>query len=560
MHAFKKVCAVLVSGIFMISLVGCGKKDEDSEKKGKKSKNDADVEDQADDENEDEDSDDKEGNSGSKDADRNGDSKDGNGGSEDADENGGSSGSKEVTMQDGAGDIQVGDVIIMGKYEQDGDTSNGPEDIKWLVLDVNGKGECLAIAMDALEGKAYHKTYQIEMTWEKCSLRSWLNDDFYISAFTEEEKGWINVTTVKTEDNENNGTAGGNDTEDKVFLLSVDEAEKYFDSDEKRQCLASEYAKAQGLEVGEYHTVEGCCYWWLRSPGDYASDVARVTEEGKVQASGTSIDRENSCGVRPAMWFSAEYSAENAAWTAPEKDPADFQNVAVRSMVEVWESAGCEVVPVSYADIGADKQKFVEGAYGVKDGQITNYVYKFVDSESVLEYINTVWIPQCEGYSLFELSVGLEFWFDGMYAGSETSDGLMVFMPVTEDQNVRANNVEVSAYSDAGVVATYEELAAKGFVFDDFTMNGVEGFIGYGKDDTKRHISVTCMKYASADEAVEKLRESYDSRMFQVFDVVDQADGSKTITIDADDMYYHMGPITGTISADGLVVLSHPDY
>ena len=65
---------------------------------------------------------------------------------------------------------------------------------------------------------------------------------------------------------------------------------------------------------------------------------------------------------------------------------------------------------------------------------------------------------------------------------------------------------------------------------------------------------------AITDEAVEKLRESYDSRMFQVFDVVDQADGSKTITIDADDMYYRMGPITGTISAEGLVVLSHPDY
>ncbi|MBP5781130.1 MAG: hypothetical protein J6X34_07845 [Clostridia bacterium] len=81
-------------------------------------------------------------------------------------------------------------------------------------------------------------------TWENCSLRAWLNDEFINTAFSDTEKAWISLTSLANPDNPEEGTSGGNDTADKVFILSLDEAVnteygfsgEYGTADKLRQC------------------------------------------------------------------------------------------------------------------------------------------------------------------------------------------------------------------------------------------------------------------------------------------------------------------------------------
>ena len=98
--------------------------------------------------------------------------------------------------------------------------------------------------------KPYNEEWT-DVTWETCTLRTWLNEDFYTTAFSKKERGYIAETLVKNEDNPEYGTVGGNDTRDKVFLLSIGEATTYFDPDPDaygpaRRAKVTEYAKAQG--------------------------------------------------------------------------------------------------------------------------------------------------------------------------------------------------------------------------------------------------------------------------------------------------------------------------
>ena len=80
----------------------------------------------------------------------------------------------------------------------------------------------MMITRYGLDKKGYHEKY-LDVTWETCSLRNWLNTDFYESAFNEEEKRLIEETRILNADNPVHRTPGGNSTPDKVFLLSLDE-------------------------------------------------------------------------------------------------------------------------------------------------------------------------------------------------------------------------------------------------------------------------------------------------------------------------------------------------
>ena len=100
--------------------------------------------------------------------------------------------------------LNVGDRITFGTYEQDNDPSNGPEPIGWRVLEVSG-GSALIVSEYALDARAYSEDYESVM-WATCTLRKWLNGEFYDTAFNEEEKGLIALTKVKNADNPKYGT------------------------------------------------------------------------------------------------------------------------------------------------------------------------------------------------------------------------------------------------------------------------------------------------------------------------------------------------------------------
>ncbi len=195
---------------------------------------------------------------------------------------------------------QVGDYITFGSYEQDNDLSNGKEPIEWLVLDEQD-GRILVISKYALDSKSYHEE-RVDVTWETCTLRSWLNDEFINEAFMSGERAKIPVVTVTADGNPDWVTDPGNDTYDRVFLLSINEANEYFGSDSERECKATDYVMATGTLVSDYEGYEGNCWWWLRSSGCTQDFAARIVSEGYVRSAGANVDSWYN-SVRPAMWI-----------------------------------------------------------------------------------------------------------------------------------------------------------------------------------------------------------------------------------------------------------------
>ena len=218
-----------------------------------------------------------------------------------------------------------GDTVILGSYEQDNDPSNGAEPIEWEVLGIKD-GHTLILSKYALDCKQYNESWA-DVTWEDCTLRSWLNDDFYNTAFSSSD-----MERIVNAHNENPdsyeffkpwnfddyvfGAEGGNATNDNVFLLSWKEAEDYLDGkllddslsaedyNQKLLCRPTDHAKAQGVwtssDSDDYYSpdTEGCCLWWLRSPGIIAGTAADVADFGVLNCYYVHDDVE---GVRPAL-------------------------------------------------------------------------------------------------------------------------------------------------------------------------------------------------------------------------------------------------------------------
>lgn len=192
---------------------------------------------------------------------------------------------------------KVGDYVAFGAYEQDNNTSNGKEDIEWLVLEVKD-GKALVISKYALDRKPYNASYT-DVTWETCTLRKWLNKEFINAAFSADEKAMIPTVTVPADKNPDYSTNPGNATQDQVFLLSIAEANKYCSSDSARRCEPTDYAVANGA----WESDSGNCWWWLRSPGYVQNFAAIVYDCGDVNFYDYYYDSINDIAVRPALWI-----------------------------------------------------------------------------------------------------------------------------------------------------------------------------------------------------------------------------------------------------------------
>ena len=192
---------------------------------------------------------------------------------------------------------QIGDIVYFGNYEQDNRTANGKEEIEWRVLEKDSEGNMLVVSRYALDCRRYHNSVA-QVTWEKSDLRHWLNSEFYSTAFTKAQQKSIKSTTIENRDNADYNTFGGNDTKDKVFLLSIDEAKTYLPSTVERVCLATNYAESQGTQL---EGVTKTCRWWLRSPGSTPFSAAYVKIDGFILQLGTPASIEK-LSVRPAMW------------------------------------------------------------------------------------------------------------------------------------------------------------------------------------------------------------------------------------------------------------------
>ncbi len=193
--------------------------------------------------------------------------------------------------------IQVGSKVYFGTYEQDNNTTNGKEKIEWKVLAVE-KDKALLISAKNLDCLPYSLEDKA-MTWEKSMLRSWLNAEFLNAAFNQEEQEAILPTEVRTRNNLQYRTVGGEAVKDKIFILSIDEADQYFKSDRDRAAKNTPYA----VEKKAFDSPEGNGWWWLRTPGIEENMASNVNYSGTIDEYGNYVYSFGGC-VRPALWIS----------------------------------------------------------------------------------------------------------------------------------------------------------------------------------------------------------------------------------------------------------------
>ena len=179
------------------------------------------------------------------------------------------------------------EAYTFGNYEQGG----GQAPIEWIVLD-RQEDRLLLLSKYTLDSKPFHEVEDRDVTWADCTLRSWLNGDFLTNAFSEEERARIIPVT--------NTTANAPDTQDSVFLLSLDELNTYLPEEESRIAQATEYAAAQG---GRVSRTTGKTYWWLRTKATPDDAALIVKYDGTVNEFGDSMEAAIYT-VRPAVWVS----------------------------------------------------------------------------------------------------------------------------------------------------------------------------------------------------------------------------------------------------------------
>ncbi|MCL2496063.1 MAG: DUF6273 domain-containing protein, partial [Clostridiales bacterium] len=193
--------------------------------------------------------------------------------------------------------VVAGDMVHIGGYD-------------WVVLEVK-EGKALVLSDKILSKRAYHSS-NIPITWEKCDLRRYLNGQFYDFTFSAAEKRRIIATMAPNNDNPLYDTPGGNDTIDKVFLLSLEEIARYFgDSGEQgNRPQADSFLISDAFNAGRIaQTQDGKpSWWWTRSPGaafimcENYFYAAVTAADGALGVMGDDMSNGYG-GVRPALWL-----------------------------------------------------------------------------------------------------------------------------------------------------------------------------------------------------------------------------------------------------------------
>ena len=184
----------------------------------------------------------------------------------------------------------------------------------WRVLDIQGN-VALLITEDIIEQRAYHDAYK-DITWADCSLRKYLNGEFY-DKFSEADKSRIISVLNKNLDNQWYGSKGGVDTKDSIFLLSIEEVCKYFgDSRSKlynrgknQRYWFERKDENNNKRIARFEGETWGSWWWLRSPGRVSVKAVYIHGDGNIGIQGNNILKGNisdgKCtgGVRPALWL-----------------------------------------------------------------------------------------------------------------------------------------------------------------------------------------------------------------------------------------------------------------
>ena len=205
----------------------------------------------------------------------------------------------------------VGDTVVFGAYEQDGNTKNGKEPLEWMILDIDGDK---ALLITAKVVDYVKNTDSKTVLWSKCAVRTWMNDTFYKGAFSSADRKAILTTQVHTPENPYY-LRGGCDTKDRLFSLSMEEVIQYFETrgkigdefititDPRALTEATPAALQKALKQGDCTAFDTHLSWLLRDTGDtycMADVFIYGTDPDDAMLNYTGDYMWD--GVRPAMW------------------------------------------------------------------------------------------------------------------------------------------------------------------------------------------------------------------------------------------------------------------
>jgi len=233
------------------------------------------------------------------------------------------------------GNVSVDDIVQLGGHD-------------WRVLDVQD-GKALVLSDRVLEYKNFHTdifampTDGELVTWATSALRQYLNESFYNGTFNDDEKESIIETRVETADNPWFYASGGDATDDRVFLLSLDEVVKYFGDSGMLENNVPNDIRVDALIIGDQYSIRRIAYdyndqpsqWWLRSTSGWWEGAITYVESGgyismmgsraSIWGGATNIDDYASIGVRPAMWVNTTTEQETEEpppdWVRPTPSP-----------------------------------------------------------------------------------------------------------------------------------------------------------------------------------------------------------------------------------------------
>ena len=211
---------------------------------------------------------------------------------------------EEVIVKETMADASVGDAVVFGTYEQNGNTADGAEKIEWIVLEKQDD-KLLLISRKCLDTKPINET-RSDVEWNQSTLFAWLNGEFTQNAFSETElASLIEADGVK------------------VTVPSAEEAKKYYEYDSWRTAEATEQAIKNGARV-----QNGKTWWWLLDKGEIASSNSYVYFNGTIRTDGLSVDYQ-SVAVRPMMWVSSSAETETEHLSRPEASEDASEDASV---------------------------------------------------------------------------------------------------------------------------------------------------------------------------------------------------------------------------------------
>lgn len=199
-----------------------------------------------------------------------------------------------------AEEITIGYEFTYGSYEQDANANNGKEPIDWIVVSIDQSNDTMTVLSKyCLDVEVYNKKTK-ETAWKNSHMREWLNEVFYVAAFTPAEQQMILETEVDK-------------SKDHVFLLNSKQVDALL---EDKLCFATAFAKQRGIFVGQ---STGTSSWWVRE-SKTSSKATYVGSKGEIRSKNNKVTATDN-GIRPAMVMPLSYLTEDT----PGADLANLQ-------------------------------------------------------------------------------------------------------------------------------------------------------------------------------------------------------------------------------------------